>query len=153
MYAKIGAIVAVFIGGTIAALLVAGVGTSSPPPMPSASQLANLGVTLGAPTTASPGATVASAAQAAASQKAGANVLHSEYANCQVPGAVPAIDQDCYVELINPVQLSSVQGEGPVRWEVVLVDPATSKPLIGLRQEPTEPGGIPTFTHDTTTNP
>jgi len=153
MYKRSGAVGIVLIAGVIAALLVAGVGTSSPSPMPSASQLANLGVTLGTPTTPAPAATVASAAQAAASQKAGADVLNSEYANCQVPGAVPAINQDCYVELMDPVQLSSVQGEGPVAWEVVLVDPATSKPLVGLREEPSQAGGIPTFTRGTTTNP
>lgn len=153
MYKKISAVVVVFGVGVTVALLVAGVGSSGPPPMPSASQLAILGVTLAAPTTASPGETVASAAQAAASQKAGADVLNSEYANCQVPGAVPAIKQDCYVELMDPVQLSSSQGEGPLSWEIVLVDPATSKPLIGLREAPSQPGGIPTFTHATTASP
>jgi hypothetical protein len=152
MYKKISAVALVFIAGSAAALLVAGVGSSSPPPMPSASQLAILGVTLGAPTKAPPGKTVARAARAAASKKAGADVVNSEYAKCHVPGAVPAVDRNCYVELMNPKQLSSLQGGGPVSWEIVLVDPTTRKPLIGLREEPSQPGAIPTFTHATTTS-
>jgi hypothetical protein len=136
---KISAVVAALIAGSIAALLLAGVGISSgPPPMPSASQMAVVGVTLGTPTTASPGTAAASAAQAAASKAEGANVVNSEYANCQVPGEHPTIDQDCFVELMD-----TGQGSGSVGWEIVLVDPTTSKPLAGYFERPSSPGSLP----------
>src|SRR4051794_34538749 len=125
-YKKIGALISIITIGIITSLLVAGASSSSPSAMPSASQLANLGVTLGSANKTPPGLAVADAAKAAASQKAGADVLNSEYAHCQVPGEVPAIDQDCYVELMNPAQLSTLAGGGLVQWEVVLVDPTTS---------------------------
>jgi len=141
MYKKLLAMSVALIGATLVALVVAGVGSSSgPPQMPTARQLALVGVKLGAPTHTPPGKAIADAAGAAASKLIGASVVNSKYAKCHTSSDHPPINQDCFVELMDARHVSDPNGGGPVSWEIVLVDPATQKPLTGFFEAP-HPGG------------
>lgn len=92
----------------------------------------HFGVVITPPQNASP-AVSADEAAAAATQVVGGDVLNHELAHCQIPGDHPAVNQDCYVELVNPTH--AIAGQ-VVSWFVVLVDPTTGKPFQWFSEGP-----------------
>lgn len=111
-------------------------GSASAPSLPSAADWAHFGVTIGPARAAS--AILPQTAQAAAAQAIGGSVLNSQYAHCQVPAGAKPIDQDCYLELMDPTE--AIAGQ-TVTWFVVMVDATTSKPIAWFSDGPS--GGTP----------
>lgn len=108
-------------------------GTGSLASVP-AGELATGGITLGPPQSTS-GAIVQSQAisasqaeQAASSRFGGATVLDATYASCQAPTS-PALDGNCWAVSLDP-SVAGPSSAGTPTWFVVLVDPATGKPVL-----------------------
>jgi hypothetical protein len=112
---------------SVAAALTASNGSSaSAPPMPTGAQWAPFNVTI-SPAQSAP-SVPEQAADNAASAATGATVLNDQYVHCDVPGAVPPINQDCYVVLVDPTQMPESSATAP-GWAAVLVDPTTGKAI------------------------
>lgn len=134
-YTYLAAVVLCATAATIIALAVAPNGKSDTWPFTTVSpaQLASDGVTLDSPQAGIPSAAVsASVAEADASAALGnAAVREEHYMHCVDAQATnPSINQDCYVVSVDPSNIpiegsSKFPVPAPMKWAVVLIDPAT----------------------------
>jgi hypothetical protein len=75
------------------------------------------------------------AADTAVSAATGAAILNDQYVHCQVPGAVPPINQDCWVVSVDPTQIGGFSATeqdpnpAPPALAAVMVDPTTGKAI------------------------